>query len=192
MEFSRRNDELQAGKTLPGAWHHRGPGRNPGKLPLIENCPTKAAQSGPRWSHCKLEELLLESGSCTPVLAREDRSRLLDAYEIKMITTELSQYIESTRSKFRARVCPGHGQTRYEQSQQSLNMNNSTEKYKKLLKGFWIGPAVVCGTSSEGVVTPAARFHGHRPNHKAPASGHKNISWNWPSTRIYSPIRSIT
>lgn len=184
MEISRKNGKL-------GATDHRS-GRDLGKLPALENGPSKAAWSGPSRPHCKLksmetipEEPSPEVGSyaTVPALARKDSSRLLDAYEIKMITKELYRYMELSRSKFhanfQARVCPDHGRTGSEQSQQSHNMNSSSEKHKKKRsKGFWIGPAAVCGMGGGDAVAPTARLRGHRSNHEGPASGYSSISQN--------------
>ncbi|OWM84974.1 hypothetical protein CDL15_Pgr027761 [Punica granatum] len=183
MQITCRNDETGAADRVSGVRRCDMSRCGPGKLPMLGNGLSKAAGSHPGQSPYKLkamgkipEEPPQRAGSCTPGPIHPDHSRLLDTYEIKMITKELYWYMESNGSKFHGSflmtVRADHGQIGNEKSQQQHHdMNNGKEKHKNRTKGLWIRQSVVCGMGAKGAVEPAARPHSDPSNHKARAFG---------------------
>lgn len=153
-------DEFAVIKAAAWAWYQRGSGSQ-GKQ--IREFDFMNWHRTPRPSRYKLEAMKITSCENESLLAsHDDSSSLLDTYEIERISRELDFYIESSSGR--------HGDRSLHRRVVALSEIAMIGKRKgrKLMKGFWLRHAAVCGSRDDVVVDNIGGFGRSRRRQTVP------------------------
>ncbi|KAK9272102.1 hypothetical protein L1049_002471 [Liquidambar formosana] len=150
-------DEIAVVKAAAWAWYQHGSGSD-GK-PMREFDITRN-RCGHKPSRYKLEAIRAsDKGKEVPKTPSPIRTHnsLLDTYEIARISQELEFLIQSSSAKvyekFLARDQDYQKNATEQESEADGIKKKKKEKKEKKVKGFWVRPAVVCGTREDVVDT---------------------------------------